>query len=138
MKRKQGRIPRAVTIEAWLFVVALAGTIWLYQAGFVAELVKMSVDLGPHLGGIIAGAAFSTFVTTPFAVAGFLGIGSTLTVPIWQIALAGALGATVIDLLLVKGIRSPLALLIVGAITGSDIEAFQRRIRKWPAFRCSA
>lgn len=135
MKRKRRTIPRAVTIEMWLFVITLAGTVWLYQAGLIELLVMTSVNMGPHLGALIAGAAFSTFVTTPFAVAGFLGIGGTLDTPVWQIALAGATGATIIDLLLVRWLRSPVALLIIQAVVGHDTTAFQRRMGRTPLLR---
>lgn len=136
MKRKRLRsVPRTVTVEAWLFVIMLGATIWLYQSGAIAALTAWAIELGPLIGGFFAGAAFSTFVTTPFALAGFLELGRALTIPLWQVALGGAIGATIADLLLVKSIRSPLALLLVRAVVGHDTSILKSKVRKKPAFR---
>lgn len=135
MKRKRRGVPRAITVEAWLFVAVLVAAYWLYSAGFIAEIVLWASSLGPVVGGIVAGAAYSTFVTTPFALAGFIQMATAHTIPAWHIALGGAIGATIVDLMLVKGVRSPLALVIVRAAVGHDVDAFQSRMRKRAASR---
>ena len=137
-RRKKPVTSRAITIEAWCFIIALVAAVWLYQAGVIAELILWVSSLGPLIGSLVAGAAFSTFVTTPFALAGFIEMGSAHVVPVWQIALSGALGATIMDLLLVKGIRSPIATLIVQAVVGHDTEAFKSRIKRNPVLRWCA
>lgn len=138
MSRRKSAIPREVTVEMWLFLIALLSAVWFYQAGIIAELLGWISALGPLLGGFFAGAAFSTFITTPFAIAGFVQMGAFHTLPIWQIALMGSIGATMVDLLLVKGIRSPLASLIVRAAVGHDVEAFKSKMRKKPFLRWGA
>jgi hypothetical protein len=128
-------ISRAVTIEAWLVVAVMALTVWLFQNGYLAELVQKVSEFGPVPASLLAGAAYSTFVTTPLAVGGFITLGELPAVPIWQMALAGALGATIVDLALVKGVRSPLALLVVRAVIGRDSNALKRRVKRWPVLR---
>ena len=140
MKRRGGRVTsRAVTIEAWIFIAVLVASVWAYQAGLIAELTAWVSALGPLVGGLIAGGAYSTFVTTPFSVAELIQMGSDHAFPIWQIALSGALGATIVDLLLVRGVRSPLALLLVRAVVGHDTELFKSKIKRKPMLRwCAA
>ena len=128
-------IPRAITIEAWLFVVMFSAAVWVYQTGFIHDTVLWLSSFGPLIGGLAAGAAYSTFLTTPFAIAGFFEMSSSYAIPVWQIALSGAVGATIVDLLLVKGIRSPLALFFVRAVAGHDVELFKSRLRRKPVTR---
>jgi hypothetical protein len=135
MKHKRNEITRALTIEAWLFVAVGIGSVWLYQSDLINGFLAWSAEHGPLPGALAAGVAFSTFVTTPFAIATFAGIGSSITMPIWQIALVGALGATLADLFIVRWTRSPISLFLVRAIVGHDAEAFKKRVKKWPGYR---
>src|SRR3989344_3328568 len=128
-------IPHAITIEAWLFVAMFSAAVWVYQSVLIVEVVRWTSSFGPLAAGIAAGAAFSTFVTTPFAIAGFIEMGSGYAIPLWQIAFSGAIGAAIVDLILVKGIRSPLALLLVHAVVGHDTELFKSKIRRRPVAR---
>ena len=134
-RKRHNPISRALTIEAWLFVAVAIGSIWLYQSDYIGQLLAWSIEHGPLPGALAAGVAFSTFVTTPFAVASFAGIGSNLTVPVWQIALVGALGAALADLFIVRWTRSPISLFLVRAIVGHDPEAFKKRVQRWPSYR---
>src|SRR3989344_1208134 len=118
------RLTHAATIEAWIVVFVVALTIWLLKSGILSTALESASDFGV-LSGIVAGLFYSTFVTTPLAIGGFIAIAGT--VPTWQIALAGALGATIVDLALVRGIRSPLAILLVRAIVGHDVRAFRAK-----------
>ena len=132
---KRRTIPRAITAEAWLFTAMFVAAVWVYQSGIIAGIVSWTSSLGPLVGGLAAGAAFSTFITTPFAIAGFVEMGMRHVMPIWQIALGGAVGAAIVDIMLVKGIRSPLALLLVRAVIGHETETFKSRVRRKPASR---
>lgn len=129
MRGRKPAIPREVTVEMWLFLIAFASSTWLFQTGLVAEAVQWTYGLGPLIAGFIGGLLYSTFVTTPFAIAGFIDLGSTNALPVWQIALTGAIGATIADLVLVKGVRSPLAAILVRSVVGHDIEAFKSKRR---------
>lgn len=121
----RGSTPLSVTLEAWLLVLVIAVTWWLLNTGIAADFTRQAIEYGP-IAALLIGAFYSVFVTTPIAVAGFFEI-STSTIPLWQIAAAGALGATLVDLLLLRWVRSPLAALLVHAVVGHDIKAFHRR-----------
>ena len=117
------RIRRAATIEAWVVLAVIVATIWFLQSNVLADLVEKGSGLGP-LSGFLTGLLYSTFVTTPLAIGGFIVLADTM--PTWQIAMTGALGATVVDLALTRGIRSPLSVLLVQAVVGHDIHMFRR------------
>ena len=135
LHRKRVRIPRAVVAEAWFFVVAAAGALYLFKTGIVTELIMRVAASEPLLAGAIVGTTYSTFVTTPFAVASLAAMGSTLAIPIWQIAVVGAVGATVSDVVLAKFLRSPLSLYIVSRVLGSRGASFKERLKKVPVVR---
>jgi hypothetical protein len=117
----------AATVEAWLVVAAAGGTIWMLQSGTLAYVMDSSTALGP-LAAFVAGLMYSTFVTTPLAIGSFYELAQTA--PAVQIAALGALGATIIDLVLVKGIRSPLMDAILHAAFGNKLYAFARRLSR--------
>lgn len=112
------------TVEAWTVVGAIALTVWLVRNGYVAKFVDAVSDYGA-LAAFVPGLLYSTFVTTPVAVGGFLEMGSIA--PIWQVALLGAAGATLADLMMINGMRSPLMAILLRAIFGKNFESFLKR-----------
>lgn len=133
-KARNAKISRSVTVEAWLVVGVIILTVWLFQSGMLARGIEFLAGLGPVPASLIAGAAYSTFLTTPLAVGSFVTMGE-MHLPIWQIAAIGALGATIVDLLLMKGAGSPLALLIVRTVTGRSSARFRARLKRVPGLR---
>ena len=117
------RITRAATIEAWVVVLVIALTIWLLKSDILSTALERASDFG-ILSGFAAGLLYSTFVTTPLAIGGFIALSETI--PIWQIAVFGALGATIMDLVLMREIRSPLSQLLVRAAVGHEVHAFRK------------
>ncbi len=117
----------AATAEAWLVVIAAGITIWLLQSGTLATIMDTSTAFGP-LASLVAGLMYSTFVTTPIAIGSFYELAQTA--PALHIAALGALGATLIDLVLVKGIRSPLMDAIIHAAFGDKLYVFARRLSR--------
>lgn len=121
---RQKSISRGATAEAWTAVGAIALTVWLVREGYVAHFVGAVSDYGA-LAAFIPGLLYSTFVTTPVAVGGFLEMSSIA--PIWQVALLGAAGATMADLMMINGMRSPLMAIVLKAAFGQDFVAGLRR-----------
>ncbi|HEY4522304.1 MAG TPA: hypothetical protein VJH91_01555 [Candidatus Paceibacterota bacterium] len=117
------RLTHAATIEAWIVVFVVALTIWLLKSGILSTALESASDFGV-LSGFVAGLLYSTFVTTPLAIGGFIALSETM--PIWQIAVFGALGATIMDLILMREIRSPLSQLLVRAAIGHEVHAFRK------------
>ncbi|RJR12638.1 hypothetical protein C4585_03430 [Candidatus Parcubacteria bacterium] len=135
MRGRKPAIPHEVTIEAWFFLVAAIGAIALHQFGIITVFFDWIATHGPLVSSLVAGLAYSTFITIPLSLAGFIEMGTHSTTPVWQIALVGGVGAAITDLLLMKGFRSPLAALIVRGVTGSNEESFKTKMRRNPFLR---
>lgn len=135
MRGRKPVIPREVTIEAWCFLVAGVVAVFLYDLGIITEIFAWISSHGPLISSLVAGLAYSTFITIPLALAGFVEMGTHSTMPVWQIAFTGGIGAAMTDLLLLKGFRSPLASIIVRTVTGGDEESFKSRMRRHPILR---
>lgn len=118
LKKAQNHVPHAVIVEAWFFIAAVAMAVYFFQSGTVDNIIAWALDSGSLFAGVIAGSLYSTFITTPFAVATLVGIGNALQVSFWQVAIVGALGATMSDLALARFLRSPLSLYVVERILG--------------------
>jgi hypothetical protein len=134
--KRSRKIPLAVTIECWLFVASIVFTIWFFQSGTFEHALSGTHALGPVAASLISGAAFSTFVTTPLAIGGFASSGDAM--PVWQIALLGTIGATAMDLLIVRWLRSPVAMLVVHATIGKDANALKSRLGRSALLRSCA
>ena len=124
---RRGRIPLSITAEAWLVVAAVAAAVWMLRSGALASIIAWTSDWS-LLSSLVVGSLYSTFITTPLAIGGFIELSKTI--PIWQIALTGGLGATIVDILLVDSLRSPLAMFLVRAVAGRDVQSFGRRIAR--------
>lgn len=98
-------------------------TVWAIQSGAITSLMESTAEYG-ILSAFVSGLMYSTFVTIAFSVAGFLALADT-AIPLWQMAVAGAIGATIADLLLVREVRSPLALVLVRAVFGTNVHVFR-------------
>jgi hypothetical protein len=122
--------PLAVTLEAWAFVGILCFAVWLYRSGLFVEWLHWSAETAPILGGFFAGAAYSTFATLPLATVALLSLGGTTTVSPLAIALYAALGAMLVDLTIIKGLRSPLALFLVSSVLGRDSAFLKNRVMR--------
>lgn len=127
MARRTSNNSFAATVEAWLVVAAAGGTIWLLQSGTLANIMDASSALGPF-ASFVAGLMYSTFITTPIAIGSFYELAQTASAH--QVAVLGALGAMIVDLVLVKGIRSPLMDSILHAAFGDKLYAFARRLSR--------
>ena len=123
-------MPQAVVVEAWVFIAAVAVAVYLIQAGTMTDVISWALGSGSLFAGVIAGSLYSTFVTTPLAVAALIGLGNALQIPLWQVAIVGAIGATISDLALARFLRSPLSLYVVERVLGHYEDAFQRGIRR--------
>ena len=128
--RAQGRVPRTATIEAWLVVVAIILTVFLIRTDLLGYVMAETSGILGIVSSGVAGLMYSTFITTPLAIGGFIELGKML--PTWQVALIGALGAALVDLFLVDGVRSPLMGLITKAAFGTDLVSFSKRVARGP------
>ncbi len=117
----------AATVEAWLVVAAAGLTVWLLQSDTLSTIMDASTAFGP-LAGFVAGLMYSTFITTPIAIGSFYELAHQSSA--LQIAFLGALGATLVDIVLVKGVRSPLMDSILRAAFGDKLYLFARRLSK--------
>ncbi len=127
MARRYKKDSVAATFEAWLVVAAIGLTIWLMRSGELAELMDASTILGPA-ASFVAGLMYSTFVTTPLAIGSFVELSHEANA--WQIAFMGAFGAAFVDLLLAKGIRSPLMDAILHAAFGDKLFVFAKKLSR--------
>lgn len=114
-------------LEAWLVAGAIALTVWLVQSGMLASAIHFTAVYGP-LSGFIAGLLYSTFITTPVAIGVLAEIGTIS--PIWQTAFVGAIGAMLVDLVLIRGMRSPLTEIIFQAAFGPHVMHTSKRLAK--------
>ena len=127
------------TVEAWTAFGAIILAVWLVRGGYFEKFVDAAADYGA-LAAFIPGLLYSTFVTTPIAVGGFVEMSSIA--PIWHIALLGAFGATLADVAMINGARSPLMTMLLSAIFGSHFEPFLKefasgRRTKYLAMACA-
>ncbi len=123
---RRTRIPRSVTIEAWIIVILIGLTWWFLRSGQLAELVLVSTSLGP-IALFAAGLLYSVFATVPLAVGAFLALAGN--VPTWEIALWGGIGAAVADIILAEGVRSPLMNMLLDAVFGKEnVRAVEKRL----------
>lgn len=127
MARRRTKDTYGATIEAWLVLFAIALTVWLMRSGKLAELMDASTILGPA-ASFVAGLMYSTFVTTPLAIGSFIELSHSANA--LQIAFLGAFGAAFVDLLLAKGIRSPLMDAILHAAFGDQIFSFAKKLSR--------
>ncbi len=140
--RTHARVPKttplAVTVEAWVFVGLLSLAVWLYHSGLLSAFILWSAETAPILGGFLAGATYSTFATLPLATVALLALGATADTSPLLIALYASLGATFVDLTLIRGLRSPLALFLVSSVLGRDSTFLKNRVMRSGAARFGA
>ena len=110
--------------EAWAALGTIVLTVWLVREGHIAVLIESVSDYGA-LAAFLPGLLYSTFATTPIAVGGFLEM--TTLAPTWQIALLGAAGATLADIGMIHGLRSPLMSELMRAVLGPDFMVHLKR-----------
>ncbi len=99
--KKRGNIMRDLGIVGFSIIFA----IWLVQSGYLVHLLS-SLSNYVWLGSFVAGVFFTSIFTTVPAIAALGGIASAH--PVWQVALIGALGAVVGDLLIFRYVEDEL------------------------------
>lgn len=134
-RKAQNRVPRSVIVEAWFFIAAVAAAFYFFQIGTVDSIIAWVLDSGSLFAGVVAGLLYSTFITTPLAVATLVGLGNTLQVSLWQVAMVGAMGATMSDLALARFLRSPLSVYVVERVLGRRRESLERGMRRNKSIR---
>jgi hypothetical protein len=128
--RSRHGVSRVATIEAWGVVAAIIVTVFLVQTGVLHSLIEAANGLG-QFSGLLAGVLYALFITTPLAIGAFIELAHIA--PVWQIALWGALGASVIDYLLARSTRSPLVSEIMDGTFGKgNIKSFGKRATEGP------
>lgn len=122
-------IPLAVTQEAWLVVAGLVLAWVLIRIDIVGLFVHAASDF-VVLTSFVVGLFFTSILTTVPAIVAFSELAQY--VPIWKLALVGALGAVVGDLIIFQFIRSPLALYILRSASNSSLRKVGRVLARGP------
>lgn len=116
-----------------LFALSTIAAILLSQMGVLEQLFHLNVK-SEYIAAFIAGILFTSFLTTPFAIATFLSLAPEMNVPL--MVLIGASGAVFGDLFLFGIIRNTfkedLDYLVKKEKIGQRFKAvFQRRAFRW-------
>lgn len=96
-------VPVSETIEGWVFVIAVALTVYLVKTDAIAGVLVYEGGFG-LLGAFFSGALFTSMLTAVPAT--YAIIESAQYMPAWQIALAGGAGSVVGDLVMFRLLRS--------------------------------
>lgn len=94
---------RKLLLKTGLFALSLSIAWWIIKVGFIHELVDKILPF-QFLAEFIAGMLYTSFLTSPIALAMFLVIADSNNPII--IALIGGLGGALADFMIVKFLRS--------------------------------
>lgn len=122
-------IPLSETIEAWVFLLGLAVSVWIVRSDVIASAIAGMGDYR-EVGVFAAGAFFTSILTTAPAIAALSEFA--LYMPAWQVALFGAMGSVVGDILIFRFVRSNLTARIVRAGFSPGIRLIGRAIAAGP------
>ncbi len=116
-----------------LIALSTAAAIAVSQSGLFEQLFHMDVQ-SKYIAAFIAGVFFTSFFSTPFAIAMFISLAPDMSVPV--MVLIGATGALLGDLFLFGLIRNTFAADVEYLLGKKHVHkrfkaAFDRRVFRW-------
>ncbi len=117
-----------VVPKVLLFIVSLCVAIWIIQSGFAHFLLKESKAVW-FLPEIIAGAFYTSFLTSPIALAMLIELAQDKNPLI--VSLLGGAGAALGDLLLVMFLRQEIKTDLKQSIRHLKLEKMRQSFKKW-------
>lgn len=102
----RNRIPLSETVEAWLLILSIGGSVWLLKSDVIAQLLRHVGDSGVAFSSFVEGFFFTSVLTTPPAIIAIAESSSYIAA--WKLALIGATGAVCGDLLVFRFVQSRL------------------------------
>ena len=125
----RNKIPLPVTVEAWLLVASIIGTIILVKTQVIAAFLA-HVHSYDTIISFTCGFLFSSGVVTPPAIVAIM--QSAEYVPMWKLVFVGAIGSVCGDLLLFRFVRSQLVEYILRISVHPRLMRIGRRIASGP------
>jgi hypothetical protein len=125
----RNKIPLSVTLEAWLLLLSVAGTIALIRTDVIGRVLAHAQQYDT-LASFTSGFFFSSGIATPPAMVAL--VESAAYVPLWQLCVVGAVGSVVGDLLLFRFIRSRLLEYFLDVSLHPGIRRLGRRVAAGP------
>ena len=126
----RNKIPLSETVDAWLLVVSIALSIWLFKTDVIAQLLKQVSESGLIVAVFFEGFFFTSILTTPPAIIAIA--ESAASIAAWKLALIGAAGAVCGDLLVFRFVKSRLVEDLLSAVLHPRVLQWGRVINRGP------